>query len=62
MEQSDGRTKMRFRDIIPDGKKELGGANLLTLEDSGDDGVIEPEEPADGSIEPENLDDDGAIE
>jgi hypothetical protein len=62
MEQSDGRTKMRFQDIIPESKEELGRANLLAPEDSGDDGVIEPEDPADGSIEPENLDDDGAIE
>jgi hypothetical protein len=60
--QSDGRTEILFRDITPESKEELGGANILAPEDSDDDGVIEPEDPADGSIEPDNLDDDGAIE
>jgi hypothetical protein len=60
--QGDGHTKILFQDITLESKEELGGANLLTLEESDDDGAIEPEDPADGSIEPDNLDDDGAIE
>jgi hypothetical protein len=62
MEQSDGRTKMRFQDIIPESKEGLGGAKLLALEESDDDCAIEPEDPEDGSIEPENLGNDSAIE
>jgi hypothetical protein len=60
--QGDGHTKILFRDIIPERKEELGRANLLALEDSGDDGAIEPEDPDDGSIKPENLGNDSAIE